>query len=81
MDESTLTDNLMLPIVVVATKCDHLEALESQHNYGEEQFDCVQYHLRKYCMKVGAGLVYTSAMKEDKNVEVLRRSVVVCLFC
>jgi len=75
LDESTLTDNLMLQIVVVATKCDHLETLESQHGYGEEQFDCVQYHLRKYCMKVGAGLVYTSAVKEDKNVEVLRRYI------
>ena len=74
LDGEALSENFGLPIVVVATKCDQVENLETEFNYREEHFDFIQHYLRAYCLRHGAGLVFTS-MKESKNIEVLRKYI------
>ena len=69
-----LSENLGIPIIVVCTKCDYFESLEAEYDYREEQFDFIQHFLRLYCLKLGAGLIYTS-MKESKNNEVLKKYI------
>ncbi|XP_002126036.2 cytoplasmic dynein 1 light intermediate chain 1-like [Ciona intestinalis] len=72
LGEITLIENLCIPLIVVCTKCDSLETLETEFGYSEEQFDFLQHYLRLFCLKHGASLVYTS-MKENKNIEVLKK--------
>jgi len=68
LGETTLTDNLGLPIVVVVTKTDAIANLEKEFDYREEHFDFIQQHIRHFCLRFGAALVYTS-VKEDKNCD------------
>lgn len=57
-------------IVFYGLQTDYMTTLEKEYDYREEHFDFIQYHLRKFCMKHGAALFYTSA-KEDKNCDLL----------
>ncbi|KXJ23784.1 Cytoplasmic dynein 1 light intermediate chain 2 [Exaiptasia diaphana] len=66
LEEDVLVDNLGLPVVVVVTKTDCMSALEKDRDYREEHFDFIQQHIRRYCLKYGAALFYTS-VKENKN--------------
>lgn len=68
--EGILERNLGVDIVVVVTKTDYMSTLEKDFYYKEEHFDFVQQYIRKFCLKFGAGLFYTSA-KEDKNCDLL----------
>lgn len=68
LGETTLTDNLGLPIMVVVTKTDAIANLEKEFDYREEHFDFIQQHIRHFCLHFGAALVYTS-VKEDKNCD------------
>lgn len=68
LGETTLTDNLGLPIMVVVTKTDAIANLEKEFDYREEHFDFIQQHIRHFCLRFGAALVYTS-VKEDKNCD------------
>ncbi|GAU97915.1 hypothetical protein RvY_09135 [Ramazzottius varieornatus] len=70
LGENTLTMNLGVPIIVVVSKADHMLTLEKDFDYKEEKFDFIQMHLREWCLKHGAGLIFTSA-KENKNIRVL----------
>ncbi|XP_069111961.1 cytoplasmic dynein 1 light intermediate chain 2-like isoform X3 [Argopecten irradians] len=72
LGENTLSQNLGIPIVVVITKTDAISTLEKEHDYREEHFDFIQQHIRKFCLQIGAALVYTS-VKEDKNCDLLYR--------
>ncbi|XP_023229854.1 cytoplasmic dynein 1 light intermediate chain 1-like isoform X1 [Centruroides sculpturatus] len=69
-DKDTLSHNLGLEIVVVITKTDCMSMLEKELDYKDEHFDFIQQALRKFCLKYGASLIYTS-VKEDKNCDVL----------
>ena len=73
-DQLALSENIGIPMLVVCTKCDQLESLEAEYDYREEHFDYIQYHLRLFCLKHGAGLVFSS-MKESKNIEVLKKYI------
>ncbi|XP_013786624.1 cytoplasmic dynein 1 light intermediate chain 2-like [Limulus polyphemus] len=75
LDENTLTDNLGVDIIVVATKTDYMSTLEKEYDYKDEHFDFIQQALRKFCMRYGASLVYTS-VKEDKNCDILYKYLV-----
>ncbi|XP_038628889.1 cytoplasmic dynein 1 light intermediate chain 2 [Tachyglossus aculeatus] len=70
-----LTHNFGIPVLVVCTKCDAMSVLEKAHNYTDEHFDFIQSHVRRFCLKYGAGLIYTSA-KEGKNLDILFKYIV-----
>ncbi|CAB4002666.1 Hypothetical predicted protein [Paramuricea clavata] len=72
LDPNVLTDNLGFPIVVVCTKTDSMLSLEKERDYKNEHFDFLQQQIRRFCLKYGAGLVYTS-VKESKNCNLLKK--------
>ncbi|PAA90697.1 hypothetical protein BOX15_Mlig011192g1 [Macrostomum lignano] len=73
LPDGVFTCNSGVPLVVVITKADLMAgSLERDFDYKEEQFDYLQYHLRMFCLKYGAALVYTSA-REDRNCSLLRQ--------
>ncbi|XP_076449472.1 cytoplasmic dynein 1 light intermediate chain 2-like isoform X2 [Babylonia areolata] len=72
---NVLSHNLGIPIVVVLTKCDAISTLEKDHDFKEEHFDFIQQYVRKFCLKYGAGLFYTS-VKDERNCELLYRYLV-----
>eukprot|EP01135_Chromosphaera_perkinsii_P005648 Nk52_evm19s356 gene=Nk52_evmTU19s356 len=69
--EGVLERNLGIPIIVACTKSDSLTHMEKDGEINEEQMDFIQFSLRKFCMKYGAALVYTS-VKENKNIKLLK---------
>ncbi|XP_036371891.1 cytoplasmic dynein 1 light intermediate chain 1 isoform X1 [Megalops cyprinoides] len=75
LGDNTLTHNLGVPMVVVCTKCDAISGLEKEHDYRDEHFDFIQSHIRRFCLKYGATLLYTS-MKENKNLDLLYKYLV-----
>ncbi|XP_025115032.1 LOW QUALITY PROTEIN: cytoplasmic dynein 1 light intermediate chain 2-like [Pomacea canaliculata] len=75
LSPNTLTQNLGIPIVVVLTKCDAVSTLEKEHDFREEHFDFIQQYIRKFCLKFGAALFYTS-VKDERNCELLYRYLV-----
>ncbi|XP_046578274.1 LOW QUALITY PROTEIN: cytoplasmic dynein 1 light intermediate chain 2-like [Haliotis rubra] len=75
LGESTLSQNLGIPIVVVITKSDAISTLEKEHDFREEHFDFIQQHIRKFCLSYGASLLYSS-VKEDRNCELLYKYLV-----
>ncbi|ESO03306.1 hypothetical protein HELRODRAFT_185640 [Helobdella robusta] len=70
LGDNILTENLGLPIVVVLTKSDAMTELEKNNDYQLEHWDFIQQHVRKFCLKFGASLFYTSS-KENKNISLL----------
>ncbi|XP_057291342.1 cytoplasmic dynein 1 light intermediate chain 1-like [Hydractinia symbiolongicarpus] len=75
LGENVLVDNLGIPVVVVAAKSDHMSVLEKEWEYREEHFDFLQKHLRNFCLRCGAGLLYTSS-KESCNTSLLYKYLV-----
>jgi len=69
-DVFSLSKNIGLPLLVVGTKSDSFDELERSENFTDEHFNYIQYHLRKECLALGAGLCYTSA-KNGQNANVL----------
>lgn len=70
LGENVLSNNIGIPIIVVITKSDNIAALEKENDYHEEHFDFMQKHIRKFCLKTGAALMYTSS-KEGTNTSLL----------
>ncbi|KAJ3049472.1 hypothetical protein HK097_009531, partial [Rhizophlyctis rosea] len=60
LSRGTLTNNLGIPLVIVAAKSDATVNLERERDYKEDQFDFIQQSLRTVCLKYGAALFYTS---------------------
>jgi len=75
LPEGVLTKSLGIPVIVVITKCDIMPTLEKENEYKDEQFDFMQYHLRKFCLEYGAALFYTS-VKEKKNIDKLYKYII-----
>uniref|UniRef100_A0A3B3QN42 Dynein light intermediate chain n=1 Tax=Paramormyrops kingsleyae TaxID=1676925 RepID=A0A3B3QN42_9TELE len=75
LGENVLTHNLGVPVLVVCTKCDTVSVLEKEHDYREEHFDFIQSHIRRFCLRYGAALIYTS-VKEEKNLDLLYKYIV-----
>ncbi|XP_078526110.1 cytoplasmic dynein 1 light intermediate chain 2 isoform X1 [Lissotriton helveticus] len=75
LGDNILTHNLGVPVLVVCTKCDAVGVLEKEHDYREEHFDFIQSHIRRFCLKYGAALIYTS-VKEEKNLDLLYKYIV-----
>ncbi|KAF7664752.1 hypothetical protein LDENG_00167580 [Lucifuga dentata] len=75
LGDGALTHNLGIPVLIVCTKCDAVSVLEKEHDYREEHFDFIQSHIRRFCLKYGAGLIYTS-VKEEKNLDLLYKYIV-----
>jgi dynein light intermediate chain 1 len=73
-DEFSLSANIGLPICVVGTKTDLFDELERSENFKDEQFSYIQYHLRKECLSLGAGLCYTSS-KNGQNADALYQEI------
>ncbi|CAF3627668.1 unnamed protein product [Rotaria sp. Silwood1] len=74
LPEGVLTKSFGIPVIVVITKCDVMSTLEKENDYKDEQFDFMQYHLRKFCLEYGAALFYTS-VKEKKNIDKLYKYI------
>ncbi|KAJ8417770.1 hypothetical protein AAFF_G00226130 [Aldrovandia affinis] len=75
LGENVLTHNLGIPVLIVCTKCDAVSVLEKEHDYREEHFDFIQSYIRRFCLKYGAALIYTS-VKEEKNTDLLYKYLV-----
>ncbi|XP_028905703.1 cytoplasmic dynein 1 light intermediate chain 2 [Ornithorhynchus anatinus] len=75
LGDRVLTHSFGIPVLVVCTKCDAMRVLEKVHGYSEEHFDFIQSHIRRFCLKYGAALIYTSA-KEGKNLDLLFKYMV-----
>ncbi|CAM9621753.1 unnamed protein product, partial [Choristocarpus tenellus] len=69
LEDVVLERNLGVPLVVVCCKADTLqnETFEQQ-----QRLHYIQQHLRRFCLRYGAALVYTSA-KEGVNCVQLQR--------
>uniref|UniRef100_A0A915EIB9 Dynein light intermediate chain n=1 Tax=Ditylenchus dipsaci TaxID=166011 RepID=A0A915EIB9_9BILA len=63
-EQGVLDENCGAAIIVVITKSDTYTDINA------EQLDKAQYHVRQFCLRHGAALIYTSA-KEDKNTSQL----------
>jgi dynein light intermediate chain 1 len=48
LEEGVLIHNLGLPLVVVCTKCDTMDALDGLN---DEHFDFIQRRLRRLCLQ------------------------------
>lgn len=70
LSENVLSNNIGIPIIVIVTKSDFIGTLEKENDYREEHFDFIQKRIRKFCLKTGAALVYTSS-KEGTNISTL----------
>ncbi|MFH4973890.1 hypothetical protein AB6A40_000599 [Gnathostoma spinigerum] len=70
LDQNVLTNNTGAALVVVLTKSDLAHS-----ELSDEQLDRLQYHVRKFCMRHGAALIYTSA-KEEKNTALLYKYLI-----
>ncbi|XP_037287432.2 dynein light intermediate chain [Rhipicephalus microplus] len=75
LGEETLVNNLGLDVVVVVTKTDYMSTLEKNYDFKDEHFDFIQQAVRKFCLRYGAALFYTS-VKEDKNCDLLYKYLV-----
>lgn len=64
LDDTVLTTNLGIPIVVACAKADSVSQLEKDFDYNEGIFEYIQTYLRRICLSYGATLIYTSARKE-----------------
>lgn len=73
LDEGVLETNFGLPIIVAVTKSDSVESLSADFDYHQEHLDFIQLHIRRFCLKHGAALVYVG--KGAKNREPLYRSL------
>jgi len=69
-----LTCNLGIPIVVVVCKTESFSYFAKEYRYDDFSFDFIQFHLRNFCLKYGASLIYTS-VKEAKNIDLLSQYV------
>jgi len=74
LGENVLSNNIGIPIIVALTKSDHITNLEKENDYREEHFDFIQKHIRKFCLKSGAAVLYTSS-KEGSNIPLLYKYV------
>lgn len=59
---------------MVCTKVDSMTTLEKDLDYTDSYFDLIQWHLRKFCLKYGAGLFYLNG-KESPNTDILYKYV------
>ncbi|XP_005105824.3 cytoplasmic dynein 1 light intermediate chain 2 [Aplysia californica] len=75
LGELTLSRNLGIPIVVVVTKSDAISMLEKELDFKDEHLDFIQQHIRKFCLKYGAAMFYTS-VKDERNCDLLYRYLV-----
>jgi len=75
LTEGVLDDNLGIPMAVVCTKVDCMTTLEKELDYTDADFDLIQWHVRRFCLKYGAGLFYVNG-KESPNTDILYKYVV-----
>lgn len=67
-EKGILDENCGAMLFVVVTKSDLYTELNA------EQQDKVQYHVRQFCLRHGAALIYTSA-KEELNIQMLHKYI------
>ncbi|XP_022221115.2 cytoplasmic dynein 1 light intermediate chain 1-like [Drosophila obscura] len=73
LTEDELTTNLGVDLVVVVTKTDCMAAaFQLEHDYRDEHFDFMQQWIRKFCLRHGAALFYTS-IKKATNCDYLQK--------
>eukprot|EP00698_Gefionella_okellyi_P017950 TRINITY_DN5330_c0_g1_i1.p1 TRINITY_DN5330_c0_g1~~TRINITY_DN5330_c0_g1_i1.p1 ORF type:complete len:440 (-),score=79.87 TRINITY_DN5330_c0_g1_i1:26-1345(-) len=75
-------EQLGIPLIVACCKSD---TIANSAKLRTIDFDHIQYHLRKACLRYGAGLLYTSAPPEGKvtdrrNIQVLQDYILHVLY-
>ncbi|XP_034660995.1 cytoplasmic dynein 1 light intermediate chain 2-like [Drosophila subobscura] len=64
LTKDALTTNIGVDLAVVVTKTDCMgAAFQMEHEYGDQHFDFMQQWIRKFCLRHGAALFYTSIRK------------------
>eukprot|EP00752_Nemacystus_decipiens_P013855 g12301.t1 len=76
LGDGVLERNLGVPLVVVGCKAD---SLQSETFEQQQRLHFIQQSLRRFCLKYGAALVYTSA-KDDVNCNLLHRYLLSCVY-
>ncbi|CAN0230250.1 unnamed protein product, partial [Hapterophycus canaliculatus] len=76
LGDGVLERNLGVPMVVVGCKAD---SLQSETFEQQQRLHFIQQSLRRFCLKYGAALVYTSA-KDGVNCSVLHRYLLSCVY-
>lgn len=71
LTEGALLENFGIPILVLVCKTETYETLESEYRYKDYEFEYIQQHLRRICLKHGASLIYTSA-KKNINCDLIK---------
>jgi len=80
LPEGCLLKNLGIPIIIVCTKCDLIEELESKNkNFNDEKFDYIQQVLRTVCLQYGASLIYVTT-KNPSTFDMLNSYLLNILF-
>ncbi|VDM31827.1 unnamed protein product [Hydatigera taeniaeformis] len=72
LNEGACTRKTLVPVLIVATKSDLIEHLQTVLGYTEETLDAIQLRLRQMAFEIGAGLIYTSARKMT-NINLFKR--------
>ena len=65
--------NIGIPIIVVGTHSDYLLDQRVANPLTPDQCDFLQMHLRRVCLRYGAALCYTSAVRSSANCSVLQK--------
>ncbi|CAN0291357.1 unnamed protein product, partial [Laminaria digitata] len=76
LGDGVLEKNVGVPMVVVGCKAD---SLQSETFEQQQRLHFIQQSLRRFCLKYGAALVYTSA-KDGVNCGLLHRYLLSCLY-
>ncbi|CBJ30850.1 D1LIC, cytoplasmic dynein 1 light intermediate chain [Ectocarpus siliculosus] len=76
LGDGVLERNLGVPMVVVGCKAD---SLQSETFEQQQRLHFIQQSLRRFCLKYGAALVYTSA-KDSVNCSLLHRYLLSCVY-
>eukprot|EP00903_Cladosiphon_okamuranus_P015884 g14670.t1 len=76
LGDGVLERNLGVPLVVVGCKAD---SLQSETFEQQQRLHFIQQSLRRFCLRYGAALVYTSA-KDGVNCNLLHRYLLSCVY-
>lgn len=70
LEDGILNVNLGVPIMVICAKSEVVSTGETMKYFHQTRFDYILKHLREFCLRYGAALVFTSSRK-GTNLELL----------
>lgn len=70
LEDGVLNVNMGVPIMVICTKSEVISTGETMKYFHQTRFEYILKHLREFCLRYGASLVFTSSRK-GTNMDVL----------